>query len=140
MRDFDWHSYEQSSVKIALDSNAPGGTHGLLLSFLGPGFGETGLFPRFRCSRIPYQFSRTLRPITGVAWGSGTFWCGMKWTGCVSATRNFEESGERREVAGILKRVPEARESIQRADGSVPAGMPCGGIFDWISQLTRLEL
>jgi len=30
-------------VKIALDSGASGGTHGLLITFLGPGFGETGV-------------------------------------------------------------------------------------------------
>jgi len=45
-------------VKIALDSNAPGGNSRGTAELSGPGFGETGLFQQVSCQpNTQYQFS-----------------------------------------------------------------------------------
>jgi hypothetical protein len=139
---FDWHYYEQSSVKIALDSNAPGGTHGLLLSFLGQGFAETGLFQQVSVQpNTRYQFSVHFKTDELEGAGGPAFVVRDEMTGVVYlTTETLKNPGSWREVAGHFETGPEAKLVSVRMV-RIPAGNAMRGHL-WMDevQLTRLEL
>jgi tetratricopeptide (TPR) repeat protein len=139
---FDWHYYEQSSVKIALDSNAPGGTHGLLLSFLGPGFTETGLFQQVSVQpNTQYQFSVHFKTDELEGAGGPAFVVRDEMTGAVYlTTETLKNPGSWREVAGHFETGPEAKLVSVRMV-RIPTGNAMRGHL-WMDevQLTRLEL
>ena len=139
---FDWHYYEQSSVKITLDSNAPGGTHGLLLSFLGPGFGETGLFQQVAVQpNTQYQFSVHFKTDELEGAGGPAFVVRDEMTGVVYlTTETLKNPGSWREVAGHFETGSEAKLVSVRMV-RIPAGNAMRGHL-WMDevQLTRLEL
>lgn len=139
---FDWHYYEQGSVKIALDSNAPGGTHGLLVSFLGPGFAETGLFQQIAVTpNTQYQFSVHFKTDELEGAGGPAFVVRDELTGVVYlTTETLKNPGSWREVAGHFATGPEAKLVSVRMV-RIPAGNAMRGHL-WMDevQLTRLEL
>ncbi len=139
---FDWHYYEQGSVKITLDGNAASGSHGLLVSFLGPGFGETGLFQRVAVApNTQYQFSVHFKTDELEGAGGPAFVVRDELTGVVYlTTETLKNPGSWREVSGHFETGPEAKLVSVRMV-RIPAGNAMRGHL-WMDevQLTKLEL
>ena len=139
---FDWHYYEQSNVKITLDSSTPGGSHGLMVSFLGPGFAETGLFQQVAVQpNTQYQFSVHFKTDEIEGAGGPAFVVRDELTGVVYLTTEYlKNPGSWREVAGHFATGPEAKLVSVRMV-RIPAGNAMRGHL-WMDevQLTRLEL
>jgi tetratricopeptide (TPR) repeat protein len=139
---FDWHYYEQGAVKITLDSNASGGTHGLLITFLGPGFGETGLLQQVAVQpNTQYQFSVHFKTDELEGAGGPAFVVRDEMTGTVYlTTETLKNPGSWREVAGHFETGPETRLVSVRMI-RIPVGNALRGHL-WMDevQLTRLEL
>ena len=139
---FDWHYYEQSAVKITLDSGASGGTHGLLVTFLGPGFTETGLFQEVSVEpNTQYQFSVHFKTDELEGAGGPAFVVRDELTGVVYlTTETLKNPGSWREVAGHFETGPEAKLVSVRMV-RIPAGNAMRGHL-WMDevQLARLEL
>ena len=139
---FDWHYYEQGSVKITLDSSPAGGSHGLMVSFLGPGFSETGLFQQVSVMpNTAYQFSVHFRTDEIEGAGGPAFVVRDEMTGEVYLTTEYlKNPGSWREVAGHFQTGPESKLVSVRMV-RIPAGNAMRGHL-WMDevQLTRLEL
>ena len=139
---FDWRYYEQQSVKITLDSSAPGGSHGILVNFLGPGFSETGLVQLVSVApSTNYQFSVHFKTDELEGAGGPAFLVRDEKTGETYLTTEFlRNPGSWREIAGHFETGPECRLiSIRLA--RIPAGNAIRGHL-WMDevQLTRLDL
>jgi hypothetical protein len=139
---FDWHYYEQSAVKITLESGASGGTHGLLVTFLGPGFTETGLFQEVSVEpNTQYQFSVHFKTDELEGAGGPAFVVRDELTGAVYlTTETLKNPGSWREVAGHFETGPEAKLVSVRMV-RIPGGNAMRGHL-WMDevQLARLEL
>jgi hypothetical protein len=139
---FDWHYYEQSAVKITLESGASGGTHGLLVTFLGPGFTETGLFQEVSVEpNTQYQFSVHFKTDELEGAGGPAFVVRDELTGAVYLTTDtLKNPGSWREVAGHFETGPEAKLVSVRMV-RIPGGNAIRGHL-WMDevQLARLEL
>lgn len=139
---FDWHYFEQSSVKITLDNTAPGGPHGIMVSFLGPGFSETGLFQQIAVTpNAQYQFSVHFKTDELEGAGGPAFVVRDEMTGAVYLTTEIlKNPGSWREVGGHFQTGPETKLVSVRMV-RIPAGNAMRGHL-WMDevQLTRLEL
>jgi tetratricopeptide (TPR) repeat protein len=139
---FDWHYFEQSSVKITLDNTAPGGPHGIMVSFLGPGFTETGLFQEVAVTpNAEYQFSIHFKTDELEGAGGPAFVVRDEMTGTVYLTTEaLKNPGSWREVAGHFQTGPDTKLVSVRMV-RIPAGNAMRGHL-WMDevQLTRLEL
>ena len=139
---FDWHYYEQGSVKITLDSSPQGGSHGIMISFLGPGFSETGLFQQVSVSpNTQYQFSVHFKTDELEGAGGPAFVVRDEMTGAVYlTTETLRNPGSWREVAGHFETGADAKLISVRMV-RIPAGNAMRGHL-WMDevQLTRLEL
>ena len=132
---FDWHYYAQSSVKITLDSSPTGGSHGLQVNFLGPGFSETGLFQQV--SVLPhtqYQFSVHFKTDELEGAGGPAFVVRDELSGEVYlTTETLKNPGSWREVSGHFTTGPEARLVSVRMV-RIPAGNAMRGHL-WMDEV-----
>jgi len=139
---FDWHHYEQGSVKITLDTSVPGHSHGLMVSFLGPGFSEAGLYQQVAVQpNTEYQFSVHFKTDELEGAGGPAFVVRDELTGVVYlTTETLKNPGSWREVAGHFETGPEAKLVSVRMV-RIPAGNAMRGHL-WMDevQLARLEL
>ena len=139
---FDWRYYEQSSVKITLDAGAPGGSHGILVNFLGPGFSETGLVQLVSVApSTNYEFSVHFKTDELEGAGGPVFLVRDEGTGGIYlTTETLKNPGSWREVAGHFETGPECRLISVRL-ARIPAGNAMRGHL-WMDevQLTKLEL
>ena len=132
---FDWHYYEQSNVKITLDSSPTGGSHGLLVSFLGPGFSETGLFQQVSVEpHTQYQFSVHFKTDELEGAGGPAFVVRDEVTGVVYLTTDvLKNPGSWREVAGHFETGPETHLVSVRMV-RIPAGNAMRGHL-WMDEV-----
>ncbi len=139
---FDWHYYEQGSVKITLDTSDSGRGHGLLVNFLGPGFAETGLFQQVAVQpKTQYQFSVHFKTDELEGAGGPAFVVRDELSGAVYlTTETLRNPGSWREVSGHFETGPEAKLVSVRMV-RIPAGNAMRGHL-WLDdvQLSRLEI
>jgi tetratricopeptide (TPR) repeat protein len=139
---FDWHYYEQTNVKITLAGSGSGGRGELLVSFLGPGVTETGLFQRVPVTPdTQYQFSAHFKTDELDGAGGPAFEIRDELSGALYLTTEaLKNPGSWREAVGHFKTGPDGK-LIRVRMVRIPAGNAIRGHL-WLDevQLTRLQL
>jgi tetratricopeptide (TPR) repeat protein len=132
---FDWHYYEQNSVKITLDESAPEGGHAILVAFAGPGISETGLFQQVAVApNRQYQFSVHFKTDELEGAGGPAFVVRDELTGTVYLTTEIlKNPGSWREATGLFVTGPEAKLISLRMI-RIPAGNAIRGHL-WLDEV-----